>query len=169
MRLPLVTLALFAATTATADVTVTFLEGAPKDQFIIENTGGCATEPAIINIDLSGTPAGLIFDTEPTGLGVEVFQPLEIVDGNDLISDISGGTDGSQALNFAVQSLAPNTRISMSIDLDDTSADASQQIMVTGSEVNGISVSMTYADQTVVSRIFENSNAVALNTPDCVS
>ena len=61
-----------------ADIVVNFVESAPKDRFVIENTGECEFENLVVEIDLSGSAGGLIFDTTATGAGVEVFQPFEV-------------------------------------------------------------------------------------------
>ena len=50
----------FLATSAAADVTVTFRDGAPKDRFTITNVAACATGPFDLTIDLAGSPSNLI-------------------------------------------------------------------------------------------------------------
>jgi len=85
-----------------ADIEVTFLESAPKDRFTFTNTGACDLGPAVLSLDLSGSAAGLIFDTSGDGAGVEVFQPYETNLGQIRVSDseIKGAT---AALTFADQ------------------------------------------------------------------
>lgn len=51
-----------AATSAHADVTATFRDGAPVDRFTFAPQDTCLTGPVIVAIDLSGSDAGLIFD-----------------------------------------------------------------------------------------------------------
>ena len=63
-------------------IEVRFIESAPKDRFIINNTSECNLSEFTFSIDLSESVGKLIFDTTEAGAGVEVFQPFEIVSGN---------------------------------------------------------------------------------------
>jgi hypothetical protein len=51
------------AAPALAQVGVRFVEGAPKDRFEFTNRSACALANTEITLDLSTSPAGLIFDT----------------------------------------------------------------------------------------------------------
>lgn len=64
----LATLALLTAlpSTAMADLTVSFRDGAPKDRFTLSYDGACALDQLDVQIDLGTAPAGLIFDTSGT-------------------------------------------------------------------------------------------------------
>ena len=57
--------ALLLAGPAAADLEVTFRDGAPKDRFSITNSGTCDLSAMSVLIDLSSSPAGLIFDVTP--------------------------------------------------------------------------------------------------------
>ena len=137
--LPLV----FAATLATpaaADVTVRFIEGAPKDRFIIE-AEGCAIGPHMLTIDLSPTAAGLIFDTDGSGPGVEVFQPFEIASGEEHVAHVLALGDGDNVLGLALTGLDVGDRVSFTIDLDDTmKKSALGQTRISNSEMMGAEV-----------------------------
>ncbi|WP_372739865.1 hypothetical protein, partial [Neptunomonas sp.] len=53
-----------------ANVMVNYIEGAPKDRFVITNTGECSLQTVRVDIDLTNTMGGLIFDTTASGAGV---------------------------------------------------------------------------------------------------
>lgn len=94
-----------------------------------------------LTLDLSGSKAGLIFDTTATGAGVEVFQPLEIAAGAENIASMSTPTDGDTRLDIALNALAPNAETRITIDLDDTLAASDLgQIRVSGAEIEGAEV-----------------------------
>lgn len=67
------------AVPAMADVQVEFVEGAPKDRFVLHNASDCGLTAATVLLDLSSPQGGLIFDVTGAGEGVEVFQPFEMV------------------------------------------------------------------------------------------
>lgn len=129
---------------AQADVTVRFIEGAPKDRFVISTS--CAMGLTDLTIDMAGSKAGLIFDTTGSGAGVEVFQPLEFVSGQSALNTIPEVKDGDASVGFSIQSLTPETALSFTIDVDDTLSNGERgQIIVTGSEIEGAQVRI--ADQ----------------------
>ncbi|MEO0664212.1 MAG: hypothetical protein AAFY97_00590 [Pseudomonadota bacterium] len=126
------------ATPVSADITARFIEGAPKDRFVLENTGACAEGPLDVTIDLAPAPAGLIFDTTSAGAGVEVFQPFEVVAGADVLTDAIIPTDGDQAVRLNLTGLAPGARFAFTVDVDDTgTASELGQIRVSDSEMSG--------------------------------
>jgi len=84
MKLTLLSAAVMCvAIPALADVTVRFEESAPKDRFTITNDGPCPMGEVAVVIDLGASAAGLIFDVTGTGAGVSVFQPMELVRGQE--------------------------------------------------------------------------------------
>jgi len=84
-----------AASPAAAEVSVTFRDGAPKDQFVISSgIGLCTNAPAEISIDLGPSVGQAIFDITERGSGVEVYQPFELVAGGDFVTGTSGVSDG---------------------------------------------------------------------------
>jgi len=128
----LATLFALIATPAFADVSLTFIESAPKDRFVITNAG-CPFGKTALTIDLRTAPAGVIFDVTASGAGVEVFQPVEVVAGDVTPSQVK---DGDQVLTLQIARLATNADIVISADLDDLQTNgALGQIRVSGSEI----------------------------------
>jgi hypothetical protein len=109
----------FLATSAAADVTVTFRDGAPKDRFTITNVAACATGPFDLTIDLAGSPSNLIFDITGDGAGVEVFQPCELVSGTDSVFGASDVQDGDNQMTLSLAALPVGGVVAFTIDLDD--------------------------------------------------
>lgn len=123
------------ATSAQADIQVTFRDGAPKDTFTITKLSDCGLGPLRVTIDLSTAPTGLIFDVTDTGDGVEVFQPFELVAGADLVTGASAVRDGDQVLMLELSDMAMGDEVRFTIDLDDTGG--GREITVNGSEMAG--------------------------------
>ena len=135
-------------------LTVTFADGAPKDRFELINEG-CALQDVAIAIDLTDTPAGLIFDVTASGAGVEVFQPVEVTAGTMNVSAI---TDGAQQLQLTVPSFPSDTTYSLTADLDDTVSN--RQITVSGSEMLGARVLLTAGEVQAVAPFDANGRAM---------
>jgi len=106
--------------TAFADVEVTFIEGAPKDTFVIKNIGNCQLQDLTVKIDLEKSAGKLIFDTTATGAGVEVFQPFEVTNGSITLPSKDSVDDGDTSLILNIKSLAAKNMASFTIDVDDT-------------------------------------------------
>lgn len=142
-RLLMTTLALSLSATsvfAQAQLSVEFRESAPKDRFIITNSGGCDVS-ANVSIDLANSAGKLIFDTTSQGAGVEVFQPFEIVAGADNLKNQPNIIDGDKSVELMIQSLGINDSVAFTIDVDDTLAQSDLgQIRVSGSEIKGATV-----------------------------
>ena len=136
---------LIAPSLASADLRVSFIEGAPKDRFEILNTGACAVAASSVLLDLSTSAAGLIFDVTDKGAGVEVFQPLEIVAGADALVTTPEVRDGQNQIQFDIASLDPGQAIGFTIDVDDTLG--SRAITVSRSEIEGARVVMLSNDK----------------------
>ncbi|MEO0485213.1 MAG: aggregation factor core [Pseudomonadota bacterium] len=129
------------STAATADIVVSFVESAPKDRFVIENTGACATDALQVTIDLRPAPAGLIFDTTAAGAGVEVFQPFEVARGADLLTGAVRPTDGSTAVKLDLRALGQGGQFAFTVDVDDTGVSSDLgQIRVSDAEIAGAEV-----------------------------
>ena len=129
------------ATTVQADIVVRFVESAPKDRFVIENTGTCATGPAQITIDLKPAPVGLIFDTTAAGAGVEVFQPFEVALGAEMLDGAVLPTDGDTAVTLDLNNLGPRSTFAFTVDVDDTGERSELgQIRVSDAEIAGAQV-----------------------------
>ncbi|MEO1747091.1 MAG: aggregation factor core [Pseudomonadota bacterium] len=151
---------------ALADVTVSFIEGAPKDRFIISNTGSCPLGVTNVEIDLSGSAAGLVFDVSATGAGVEVFQPFELASGGGSVVTQPIVRDGDRTLELQLSQFLPEETISFTIDVDDTASN--RQITVSNSEIVGASFTVTTDAGKAVGTFGQNALAVA-NTAGCSS
>ncbi len=138
MRLPTITASFLAsiATTAEADLDVRFIEGAPKDRFVISSaTGLCTDEAAAITVDLGPSAGKLIFDVTGAGAGVEVFQPFDLVSGGDQVIEAPKVVDGDTRVTLLVSDLAPGAEVAFTIDVDDTIN--AREITVSRSEITG--------------------------------
>ncbi|MDJ0822326.1 MAG: aggregation factor core [Paracoccaceae bacterium] len=149
--------------TATAELDVRFVEGAPKDRFVFANAGDCAMGQATILLDLSGSAAGLIFDTTGSGAGVEVFQPLEIVAGAEQLVSPPVVKDGDTRAVLHLRGLAPGQSVAFTIDVDDTAG--GREITVSGSEILGAFVVLTASTETRAG--FDQSGRAVVPMPAC--
>lgn len=146
-----------AATAATADLIVTFDEGAPKDRFTFKNSGACALPAATLALDLKGSAGALVFDTTDQGAGVEVFQPFELVSGQAVVTGASTVTDGDTHLTIDIKGLNAGGKLAFTIDVDDTLGQ--REITVNDSEISGAVVSTTQAGKAATAS-FEGRRAI---------
>ncbi|WP_170387590.1 aggregation factor core [Ruegeria atlantica] len=158
------TLGLIAATSLQAGVQIRFIEGAPKGRFVLTNVGACEVEASTLKIDLSQSAGRLIFDVTEKGAGVEVFQPLEFVEGADALRQLPSVVDGQETIELEIASLAAGDKLAFTIDVDDTVGQ--REITVTGSEIEGATVSYTDADKTSTAT-FSSEARVNVTTKDC--
>ncbi len=152
---------------AQATIQVSFTESAPKDRFSIRNTGSCTLTQLTLTIDLSSSVGKLIFDTTDSGAGVEVFQPFEVREGEiQLISAQTVG-DGDSALVLRIPTLAADSRVSFTIDVDDTLPQSELgNIRVTDAEIAQSRLQVETPTQAAVSALFGNdSSATAVLAP----
>ncbi|KNG94768.1 hypothetical protein [Pseudaestuariivita atlantica] len=154
----------FLATPVAAEIELTFRDGAPKDRFTVTNTSACALDAATIGIDFAGSSGQLIFDTTASGAGVEVFQPLEIVEGAPALASIPKVADGDTALALPVSRLAPGATIAFTIDVDDTLG--GREITVSGSEIAGAAATLS-TDGFAATARFSASGVAAVSGPPC--
>lgn len=166
MRSFILPLALCAGSAAFADIQVTFDEGAPKDRFTVVHMGGCVFGPIHVDIDLSGSAAGLIFDVTATGAGVQVFQPAELVAGDTLLSVPLSIKDGDTLAPLALNSMAPGETVAFTIDVDDTVS--GRQTVVNGAEIEGAFVRVAYAGTEHLGA-FDRTGVARVAMPACVS
>ncbi len=156
--IPAVLLALLASP-GFADITVRFVESAPKDRFVI-SSDTCPLQNVAVNIDLAGSAGGLIFDVTSAGAGVEVFQPVEVQSGTVTAQPV---VDGDQQLSFEISDLRAGDDVIISADLDDVLVNSSLgQIRVAGSELNGTAVQMTIAGEKQSAVFAQDANTVVL-------
>ncbi|MEL6492933.1 MAG: hypothetical protein AAFQ95_23535 [Cyanobacteria bacterium J06621_3] len=150
-------------------VEIEFVESAPKDRFVITNTGSCALEDLMLELDLSQSAGMLIFDTSAAGAGVEVFQPFEVEQGDIVQLAADSVNDGDVALALRVVSLAPGDTASFTIDVDDTLPRGELgQIRVTDSEISGAIASITVGESETTSTAFDNGSVAQANLSDCL-
>ncbi|MEM8859357.1 MAG: hypothetical protein AAGD96_13605 [Chloroflexota bacterium] len=151
---------------ATQDTTIqiNFIESAPKDRFVIQNSGTCTLDEASVTIDLIDSNGKLIFDTTGAGAGVEVFQPFEIAEGQLELISSEEVIDGDTALTVRIQSLQPGSQVGFTIDVDDTLTDSELgMIRVTGSEISGGLVMVSTAGQISASATFGDDSAASVS------
>lgn len=157
MRLPIIVLCLFANSAAAQNISVQFRDGAPKDSITLANAG-CPIMDAAITLDLSGSAGGLIFDTTAKGAGVEVFQPVEILTGNVVVSPVA---DGDTRLDMTIAQFTSDAAVQLTADLDDTIA-GGRQITVTGSEISGATVSIA-TNETIAQGVFDDAGTAYID------
>jgi len=147
-----------------ADLQVRFIEGAPKDRFVITNVGDCGLGAAQFAIDFAETSAGLIFNTTGSGAGVEVFQPFEVTQGAQYLRSLPRVSDGDQRAMLDMTGLSINDSIAFTIDVDDTKG--TRAITVSDSEISGTVVSLTVG-KAAFSSVMDMRAQVILATPSC--
>jgi hypothetical protein len=162
--LALVSALCLAAVPAAADIRVRFIEGAPKDQFVITNEGRCAVPKSELIIDLGGSAAGLIFDVTGEGAGVEVFQPFALLTGAEALNGVPKVSDGDTQVSLSVRSLAPRAQIAFTIDVDDTLGQ--RGITISDAEIAGATVRLVSAGVTR-SGTFSPAGEAVVKTPAC--
>lgn len=151
-------------------VEIAFIEGAPKDRFVITNRGACVLEDLTIALDLSPSAGRLIFDTSATGAGVEVFQPFEVETGDITLIADEGINDGDRELALRIAYLGPGDRASFTIDVDDTLPKGELgQIRVADSEINGAIASITVGNSDVTPATFSEGSIAQANLSTCPS
>ncbi|MDV7145774.1 aggregation factor core [Tropicimonas sp. TH_r6] len=143
---------------------VTFLEGAPKDRFVLTNTGSCDLQAVDVTLDLSTSASGVIFDVTGSGAGVEVFQPFEIVSGAGYVGTAPRVADGDKTLMLRLDTLPSGEEVAFTIDVDDTRG--TREITVTDSELRGATASVQTAAWTA-SQAFGETADLAVALPAC--
>lgn len=152
------------ATSAQADIRVNFYEGAPHDRIQIVNTGACAISDSSVAIDFSQSQGELIFDVTAIGQGVEVYQPFEIVQGEDALARVPTVLDGQKQVELEIVSLSSNEAIVFTIDVDDTIGQ--REITVTGSEFTGTTAAYKRGDTRVMAT-FASGPEVIIPIQNC--
>jgi|GEM_PF-461341 len=164
--LPIVTVACLMASPSYADLHVQFLEGAPKDQFVLTNKGLCEIENAEVTIDLSGSDAGLIFDVTEAGSGVEVFQPFKVTVGAKHLVGRPSIMDGDQFLTLSLTDFPQNQSVAFTIDIDDTAG--GREITVSDNEMRGATISVLL-DGNLFSAALDQNSEAQVNLRACIS
>lgn len=167
-RLIALPLIMFSAQFAHANVEVVFVEGAPKDKFVVNNIGKCDLKAVTLNVDLSDSAGRLIFDTTASGAGVEVFQPFEVVEGNLTLVSSNRVNDGDNKLSIGIDRLKPQNTASFSIDVDDTLAQSELgNIRVSDSEMQNASVTIMVNDNKPFRAKFNQNGRALISMPSC--
>ncbi|MEP5155320.1 aggregation factor core [Planktotalea sp.] len=149
--------ALIAGSALHADIDVRFIEGAPKDRFVITSHSDCLNGPIDVAINLDGSAGGLIFDITSAGAGVEVFQPFELVSGGDWVTKTPVVTDGDTALSLSLSSLPKGQSVSFTLDVDDTGG--AREITVSGGEIAGAGIMLAQGGKTYKATFGDNARA----------
>jgi len=153
---------------AYANVEVDFIEGAPKDRFVLTNLCQSGLQDVVVNIDLSESKGQLIFDTTATGAGVEVFQPFEVIKGEVSLHAATHVKDGDKQLSILINQLDVQQSISFSIDVDDTLTISEWgNIRVSGAEITNASVSIKPPNQEPVNARFNDQGKALLTLSSC--
>lgn len=156
------------ATPLAAEIRFSFKEGAPKDSFSITNDAACETGRLEVTIDLSTSAGKLIFDTTDTGAGVEVFQPFDLVKGNDLVVSTTPITDGDDRVRMSLSNMAPGAQVVFTIDVDDQLTNgALGQIRVAGTEIEGALATVAPVSGDPVTRAYNQSSQALLPYDAC--
>ena len=157
------------ANTKYTTLSIVFEESAPKDIFTIQNTGQCSTHPMLLRIDMSTSKSGLIFDPTDGGAGVQVFQPLEIRSGRNLIASVSEVRDGDNDVTFMLKSLKPDTVVSFTIDVDDTLPQSERgQTMISASEMQGATVEVKSDGKKALKSVFTDRSVARIKNIPCL-
>jgi hypothetical protein len=157
---------LLLASGASADVQIRFIESAPKDRFVFENTGDCALTDLQVAIDLANSNGKLIFDTTGAGAGVEVYQPFEVRDGEVALQ--GQVRDGDTQLQITIAQLAIGERASFTIDVDDTLKNSALgNIRVAGSEIASGQVNLSVAGAQPINSVFSDRGIATVTLGDC--
>lgn len=158
---------------AQADVRVLFQEGAPKDRFEIRNTGGCPLGPMKLTLDLTESSGGLIFDTAAQGPGVQVYQPLEIVQGAELLRELPAVQDGGRTIALIMRDLLPREAVAFTIDVDDTlPLSPLGQTQIAGSEIKGAAIAIEFDGGATLPPLkaqFDRDAVAVLPVSNCIS
>ena len=154
------------ASPLSAMIRAEFREGAPKDSFVLTHDGACPLGPLSVEIDLSGSAGGLIFDVTERGAGLSVYQPFEVEEGAALLASVSDVRDGDTALRLDLRAFPPGETIRFTIDLDDT-AGASQTV-ISEAEIAGATLRVTGAFGVSEGR-FDTGSMAEANVAACLS
>lgn len=159
---------LLAGQFAHANMDVSFIESAPKDRFVLQNTSQCAIKDVTVHLDLSSSLGHLIFDTTAAGAGVEVFQPFEVTRGSLQLISSNDVQDGDSTLSFTVENIDVNESASFTIDVDDTLTQSELgNIRVSGSEITGATIEILATNRPAVKATFDTKGKATLAINPC--
>ena len=127
-------LALF-GTAAQSDILIEFVEASPNDRFVIHNISPCDLVGFALEIDLSRSEGGLVFDTNEDDRVIEVFQSYQLVSSSHKVALRREPIDGARRLMFDVEELDHGASVSITVDIDDTTSEIGK--IVSGEEMVG--------------------------------
>ncbi|MEO0939264.1 MAG: aggregation factor core [Pseudomonadota bacterium] len=148
------------ASPAAAELTLSYVDSAPKDIFEITYTGTCPLPADVLRIDIGKAPAGLVFDTDPGGAGFNVSQPFEVRRGAGLLTALPTISDGATSIDLPLTGLGAGDVIRFTIDVDDTTS--ASRTRVSGSEMAGAMAALG-----AYSARFDASATAIIETPGC--
>lgn len=149
-----------------ADLTVQFIEGAPKDRFIVTNTGACEMPETTVTLDLDAAGEGLIFDVTVAGAGVEFAQPFEVTEGRNRVLGLPELTDGDTVVSLNLSGLYPDESVVFTLDVD--ALDSTRPTTVTGSEIEGAMITAVFGED-VRKAAFTDAARAVLPLDPCLS
>lgn len=157
-----------------ANIKAVFIEGAPKDKFVLSNTSECDLHNIDLTIDLSKSVGALVFDTKAMGKGVEVFQPFEVTKGNIKLTSADQVDDGATKLSLNIETIPANNSVSFTIDVDDTlTKSQSGNIIITGSEIENALLTLenkgSHSSENISTASFNMKSIAVLAMPECKS
>ncbi len=169
MRLAVILAGLALSTPAAAQIEITYVDAAPTDIFEITNLSACPSGTMDLTIDLEGSQGGLLFDTTPRGLGVQVSQPLVITEGTAFLAALPQVSDGARQITLSIADLPGQSMIGFTIDVDDTLPQSQNgQTRVSGSEMAGAQVRLSGA-AVAQTAAFEPDGRAVLMLNTCLS
>ncbi|MGB0684292.1 MAG: hypothetical protein ACPGOV_16425 [Magnetovibrionaceae bacterium] len=123
------------------EVTVSFVEAAPKDIFQISNRSGAGWKIRAVAIDLEGSRGKLLFDTRFGGPGENVYQPFEALDGQVSLASQPDLQDGQTGILLTFHDFVPGQDFRFTIDVDDQLATSDMgRTMISGAEIEGAAI-----------------------------
>ena len=162
MRHLLFCLALIAGPATAQEFQVQVTDGNPFDRLTLTNTG-CPLYDVKVQLNLTTSVAGVIFDTEAGAPGVGVTQPITVEKGSATLSDVK---DGGVFLVISANTLPTDESISIKMDIDDVDeAQPARQIVVQGAEIAGATVNLNATGIALHTRL-DNSGRAVLMLPD---
>lgn len=161
---------LLAAIPAGADVRAVFIEGAPKDRFVISNTSACPTGALEVTIDLAPSAAGLVFDTTPQGAGVNVSQPFELVAGAAHVTAVSTVSDGDRRAVLEISDIPGKGEVAFTIDVDDSlPSSANGPTRILNSEMSGAQLQIRAGGAPPITAPFDQTGQATAPWEACLS
>ena len=151
------------------EIDAQFIEGAPRDRFIIQNNSQGDLNIESLILSLKDTRGKLIFDTVDGGKGVEVFQQFRSEENwEESLAKLAANPnlkDGADTLEINFAHFKPKQSYRFSLDVDDQLTNSELgQIRVSGSEMAGAGLNFVLRDQngkrfTRTARFDNNSRA----------